>query len=368
MSFQERVVNFFPGPSALPIEVLQQASNEMLNYNGMGYGVMEMSHRSSQFISICNQAEADTRELLNIPENYKILFLQGGCTGMFAAVAMNFLTENGIADYLVTGTWSEKAASEASKYGRVNLVVPKVAKYTGIPPTETWQLSKDADYFYYCSNETIGGIEFDFIPETNGKPLVCDMSSNIMTRKLDISKFACIIAGAQKLLGPAGVVLVIVREDLIGKQLKICPSIWNFKEQVELGSSLNTPPCYSIYITGLVLKWMKKLGGLEYFEKQTHEKSQLLYNTIADSKGFYTALVEVKSQSRLNISFRVGGPNGDESVEKSFVQLAKERGLDGLSGHRSVGGCRASIYNTISLADVERLSIFMKEFQHCYQN
>ncbi|XP_065063757.1 phosphoserine aminotransferase-like [Rhopilema esculentum] len=366
MSNEERVINFFPGPSALPAEVLQTAAKEMLNYKGLGYGVMEMSHRSKEFVQICDNAEQDIRDLMSIPDNYKIMFLQGGCTGMFAAVALNFLEEGKSADYLVTGTWSDKAVIEAEKYGKVNRIFPKQSKYTTIPPKSEWKFNKDASYVYYCSNETIGGIEFHDIPETNGVPLICDMSSNIMTRKFDVTKFACIVAGAQKLLGPAGVAIVIVREDMLGKERKECPTIWNFKKQVAMESRLNTPPCYSIYITGLVLNWMKRQGGVQTFEERNARKAKLFYDTMENSKSFYSAIIDPCARSRVNIPFRVG--QGDENLESKFVAEAKSQGLDGLAGHRSVGGCRASIYNTLTYEDVERLTGFMKEFQLTNQN
>jgi len=362
----ERVANFLAGPSSLPAEVLQQAADEMLNYKKCGYGVMEMSHRSKEFANICSEAEADLRTLMNIPNDYKILFMQGGCTGMFAAVALNFL--KGKADYICTGTWSEKAAKEAEKYGKVHYVVPKPEKYLGVPSADQFNLSGDADYVYFCYNETVGGVEFNFIPETNGIPLVVDMSSNILTRKIDITKFACIIAGAQKNVGPAGVTMVIVREDMLGREHKICPTIWNFKKQAEMESRLNTPPCYSIYITGLMFKWVLKNGGVDHFHELNTQKSQLIYETIETSKGFYKAVINKDSQSRVNVPFRVGGPYGDDVVEKKFVEEAKKNGLHGLSGHRSVGGCRASMYNAVTLEQVQKLCNFMKKFQMENQN
>lgn len=362
----ERVANFLAGPSSLPVEVLQQAASEMLNYRKQGFGVMEMSHRSKEFAEICTEAEADMRKLMNIPKEYKVLFLQGGCTGMFAAVAMNFL--KGKADYICTGTWSEKAAKEAEKYGQVNYVVPKPEKYLGVPSTDQWKLSPDADYVYYCFNETVGGVEFENIPETNGVPLIVDMSSNIMTRKIDITKFAAVIAGAQKNLGPAGLTMVIAREDMLGKEQKICPTVWNFKKQADAESRLNTPPCYCIYMTGLVFKWILKNGGVDYFHDLNTKKSKLLYDTIDDSLGFYKPIINEGSRSRVNIVFRVGGPQGDIDVEKKFVEKAKENGLVGLSGHRSVGGCRASLYNPVTLEQVQKLCKFMKDFQMQNQN
>jgi len=366
MASEERVINFFPGPSALPAEVLQTAAKEMLNYQGLGYGVMEMSHRSKAFVKICTDTEQSIRDLMSIPDNYKVLFLQGGCTGMFAAVALNFLPVGKSADYMVTGTWSDKAVIEAEKYGKVNRVFPKQQKYTTIPPKSEWKFDKDAAYVYYCSNETVGGIEFSEIPETNGVPLICDMSSNIMTRKFDVTKFACIVAGAQKLLGPAGVTIIIVREDMLGNERKECPTIWNFKKQAQMESRLNTPPCYSIYITGLVLAWMKNHGGIGFFEERNDRKSKLFYDTMEKSNGFYDAVIEPGARSRVNIPFRVG--KGDDALEAKFVEEARKQGLDGLAGHRSVGGCRASIYNTLTYEDVEMLTNFMKNFQLTHQN
>jgi len=300
---KERVANFLVGPSSLPVEVLQQAASEMINYKDLGFGVMEMSHRSKEFALICSEAENNMRTLMGIPENYKVLFMQGGCTGMFAAVAMNFL--KGKADYICTGTWSEKAAKEAEKYGTVNYVVKKPEKYLGVPSIEEWKLSDDADYVYFCYNETVGGVEFNSIPETKGIPLVVDMSSNIMTRHVDVSKFACVIAGAQKNLGPAGLTMVIVREDMLGREHSICPAIWNFKKQVEMDSRLNTPPCYNIYMTGLVFKWILKNGGIETFHENNTKKSELLYETIETSGGFFKPIVNQGSRSRVNVVFRV---------------------------------------------------------------
>lgn len=366
MANDERVINFFPGPSAIPVEVLHKAAKEMLNYQGLGYGVMEMSHRSKAFETICSEAEQNIRDMMEIPDNYKVLFLQGGCTGMFAAVALNFLPEGKSADYLVTGTWSDKAAIEAEKYGKVNRVFPKTSKYTTIPPKKDWKHDTDAAYVYYCSNETVGGIEFNEIPETNGVPLICDMSSNIMTRQFDVTKFACIVGGAQKLLGPAGVTIVIVRDDMLGNERKECPTIWNFKKQAVMESRLNTPPCYSIYIMGLVLKWMKSEGGVKVFEERNARKAKLFYDTMQRSNGFYEAVIDPIARSRVNIPFRVG--KGDSNLEKKFVEESKKQGLDGLAGHRSVGGCRASMYNAVTYDDVKTLVTFMKEFQLTNQN
>lgn len=361
MASEDRILNFFPGPSALPEEVLLQAQKEMLNYNGIGYGVMEMSHRSKAFTAINETAEQNCRQLMNIPNNYEVMFLQGGCCGMFSAVPLNLLKEGGSADYVVTGTWSDKAAKEAAKFGKVNLVVPKPDKYIEVPDQSTWNLSDDADYVFYCSNETIGGVEFDFIPQTD-KPIVCDMSSNIMTREFDVTKFACIIAGAQKLLGPAGVTMIIIRKDMLSADVrrKECPEVWNFQNQAKMKSVYNTPPCYSIYIMGLVFNWMVARGGVAHFEKQNAVKAQLFYETMNNSNGFYSAIVKEGSRSRVNIPFHVGGE--DAVMEKKFVEEALALGMDGLAGHRSVGGCRASFYNAIQLEDVVKLCAFMDGF------
>lgn len=280
---------------------------------------------------------------------------------MFAAVAMNLLPAGGSADYVVTGTWSDKAAKEAAKHGKVNLVLPKVDKYLEVPSQETWKLSDDADYVYYCANETIGGVEFDFIPKTKA-PLVCDMSSNIMTRKFDVTKFACIIAGAQKTLGPAGVTMIIIRDDMLSAERRhaICPEVWNFEVQAKAKSAYNTPPCYAIYMMGLVFKWMLETGGVEHFEEQNKLKAELMYGTMRESGDFYKAIIKEGSQSRMNIPFRVGN---DAELEKKFVAEAKALGLDGLGGHRSVGGCRASFYNAVTLENVRALVAFMLEFQ-----
>eukprot|EP00794_Sanderia_malayensis_P019577 gene19577-21508_t len=423
MANEDRVKNFFPGPSALPVEVLHKAAKEMLNYKGLGYGVMEMSHRSKEFQNICAEAEQDIRDLMVIPDNYKIMFLQGGCTGMFAAVALNFLPEGKSADYIITGTWSDKAAIEAEKYGKVNRVLPKATKYTSIPPKSEWKHDKDAAYVYYCSNETVGEV----YPISKSKPicssqlytlthhntLVCQLYSpgsmsiamdivflipailisysycnnrnrvqrnsrdqrcpshlrhviNIMTKEFNVTKFACIVGGAQKLLGPAGVTIVIARDDMLGKEKKECPTIWNFKKQAELKSALNTPPCYSIYIMGLVLKWMKAEGGVKVFEERNSRKAELFYKSMERSNGFYEAIIDPEARSRVNIPFRVG--KGDAALEKKFVQEAKSQGLDGLAGHRSVGGCRASMYNAVTYDDVRVLTNFMREFQLTNQN
>ncbi|MCJ8746729.1 hypothetical protein PDJAM_G00145250 [Pangasius djambal] len=365
----KNVLNFSPGPAKLPQPVLVQAQRELLNYDGLGISVLEMSHRTSDFSKIINSAETLLRELLNIPDNYKVLFLQGGGTGQFSAVALNLmgLKEDRCADYIVTGTWSAKAAKEAEKYGKVNVVHPKVTRYTGIPDSSSWSLNPSASYVYYCCNETVHGIEFNFIPDTKGVILVSDMSSNFLSRPVDVSKFGLIFAGAQKNIGSAGVTLVIVREDLLGKALKECPVVFDYKVQAENNSLHNTPPCYSIYIVKLVLEWIKKSGGTDVMDKLSKQKSSLIYDIINSSKGFYSCPIDAECRSRMNIPFRIGNSDGDEALEKQFLEGASKLGMISLKGHRSVGGIRASLYNAVTVEDTQALAAYMKEFLNKHQ-
>lgn len=360
----DRVINFSAGPSKLPRKVLQTAQKEMLNYNNTGISVMELSHRSADFTKIINTAERNVRELLNVPDNYKVIFKQGGGTGQFSAVPLNLmnLRPECKADYIITGSWSAKAAIEAEKYGKVNRVVPKLESYTTIPDSSQWTLSPEASYVYYCANETIHGVEFEDIPDTNGIPLVCDMSSNILSRPIDVSKFGLIFAGAQKNMGCAGVTLVIIREDLLGKAKPECPVTLDYKIQVGNNSLYNTAPTYNIYILGLVLQWVKDEGGVEKMEENSKLKSQAVYEAIQKSNGFYRATVDPHCRSRMNIPFRIGGPDGDEALEKKFLEEASKRGMIQLKGHRSVGGIRASLYNALSLEEANLLVSFMQEF------
>ncbi|EDO41466.1 predicted protein [Nematostella vectensis] len=321
-----KVINFAPGPAKLPEVVLKKAQEEFLNYGNLGISVMEMSHRSGEFAKIINDAENDLRELLHIPDNYKVLFMQGGGTGQFSAVPLNIMKEGGSADYIVTGAWSAKAVKEAEKYGKVNLVLPKTSTYDSIPDPSQWTLNPDASYVYYCENETVHGVEFDFVPETNGVPLVCDMSSNILSRHFDVDKFGIIYAGAQKNIGCAGVTIVIVREDLIGHASSLCPAVFDYKIQAGQNSLYNTPPTYGIYIMGLVFKWLKSLGGVEEMERRSIIKSTMIYDVMDNSNGFYCNMIQLK-------------------------------------GHRSVGGIRISLYNAIHLEEVEKLVKFMVKFQ-----
>lgn len=323
---------------------------------------MEMSHRSQTFQNIIDEAEKDLRDLLNIPTNYKVLFMHGGGTGQFSAVPLNLCSSADFeADYLVTGTWSSKAAKEAQKYCRVNRVFPKTEKFTGIPDSSTWKFSPNAKYIYYCDNETIHGVEFPDVPETDGIPLVCDMSSNILTRPVDVSKFALIYAGAQKNIGIAGVTVVIIREDFIGKSNPICPIILDYKTQADNQSLYNTPATFSIYIMALVFQWLKKQGGVQEMAQRSKEKAALVYGAIKDSNGFYKSNVDPKYQSRVNLPFRIG--KGNEDLEKAFLKGALDERMTQLKGHRSVGGIRASLFNAITMEETEQLVEFMKEFQ-----
>ncbi|MBN2373090.1 3-phosphoserine/phosphohydroxythreonine transaminase [bacterium] len=355
----ERLYNFSAGPAVLPEEVLKQASDEMLNWHGSGMSVMEMSHRGKEFIDIASRAEADLRELMNVPGNYKVLFLQGGATAQFAALPMNVLRGKNNADYISTGSWSKKAISEAKKYCKVNVAASSDdANFTYIPPVEKWKLNKDAAYVHYTANETIGGVEFHWVPDTGDVPLACDMSSNILSRPVDISKFGVIYAGAQKNIGQAGVTVVIVREDLIGNVMTCTPSFLDYKLQAEADSMYNTPPTYAVYIAGLVFQWLKKQGGLKAIEERNIRKAQMLYDLI-DSSELYKSPVTKSDRSRMNIPFTLK----KEGMDDLFLKQAKERGLVTLKGHRSVGGMRASIYNAMPEEGIRRLCEFMKDFQ-----
>lgn len=360
-----KVINFSAGPAKLPQEVLEKAAHEMCNYNNTGLSVMEISHRSAEFTKIIFKAKNDLRELLNVPDNYKIVFKQGGGTGQFSAVPLNLmkLKESQTADYIITGSWSAKAAKEAEKYGKVNRVLPKMDQYTTIPDQSNWNLNPEASYVFYCANETIHGVEFQFIPETNGVPLVCDMSSNLLSRPVDVSKYGVIFAGAQKNIGCAGVTLVIIREDLLGHALPECPIIFDYQTQVGNNSLYNTAPTYNIYIVGLVLQWVKEQGGVAEMNERARIKSEAVYKVIDESDGFYSAPIDSKCRSRMNVAFRVGGVNGNEELEKKFLEEADLKGLVSLKGHRSVGGMRASLYNALLVHEAMQLVQFMQEFR-----
>lgn len=361
---QTQTINFGAGPAKLPQTVLLQAQKEFLSYSNTGISVLEMSHRSSDFSKILNRTESLLRELLKIPDNYKVMFLQGGGSGQFSAVPLNLigLKEGRCADYLVTGTWSARAAKEAEKYGEVNIVHPKLSSYTKIPDPSSWTLNPSASYVYYCCNETVHGVEYNFVPETNGVILVSDMSSNFLSRPVDVSKFGLIFAGAQKNVGCAGVTVVIVREDLLGHALKECPIVFDYKVQAEMNSLYNTPPCFSIYIMGLVLEWIKNNGGSAAMEMLNKQKSAMIYDIISSSNDFYVCPVETACRSRMNVPFRVGKKEGDDALEKQFLEGAAKRGMISLKGHRSVGGIRASLYNAVTLEDTKALAAYMREF------
>ena len=358
----KKIINFSPGPAKIPREVLLKAQEELLDYNGTGISVLEMSHRSPAFEDIIKKAELLIKELMNIPQNYRVLFMQSGGVGQFAAVPLNLLENGKVADYLVTGSWSKKAASEATKFGTVNHVLPKDHTFTTIPLQNTWKVTPNAAYFYYCANETIEGVEFDYVPDTGNVPLVCDMSSCIMSNKIDVSKFGIIFAGAQKNLGCAGVTVIIIRDDLMGKAFSTCPSVMNYQTVADNKSLYNTPSCYSVYITKLVLDWITDQGGLEGISKLNQTKSESLYKEIDSSGGFYKNNVELRYRSRMNVVFRINARNGSD-LEAQFLREAKEQGMIELKGHRSVGGLRVSLYNGVTLGDVNTLLNFMKNFQ-----
>ena len=354
-----RVFNFAAGPAVLPEPVLERAASEMLDCHGSGTSAMEMSHRSKAFIEIAETAEADLRELLVIPSNYKVIFAQGGATLQFAAIPMNLLRGKKSADYVVTGEWSKKAVAEAKKYCTVNVAATSQDQnFSYAPEQSAWKLDPHAAYVHYTSNETIGGVEFHWVPATNDVPLVADMSSHILSRPIEVSRYGLIYAGAQKNIGPAGLVIVIVREDLIGQASPATPVMLDYKVQVENGSMYNTPPTYSIYMAGLVFQWLKNLGGLKQMEEINRTKAKLLYDFL-DETEFYYSPVAKPDRSLMNVPFRLR----NEGLEDAFIKQARQRGLIELKGHRSVGGMRASIYNAMPLAGVQALVGFMREFQ-----
>ncbi|TCS36511.1 phosphoserine aminotransferase [Paucimonas lemoignei] len=360
------VFNFSAGPAVLPREVLEQAAAEMLDWHGSGMSVMEMSHRGKEFISIYEQAERDLRELLAVPANYKILFMQGGALAENAIVPMNLVghkAQPATVDFIDTGSWSAKSIKEAKKYANVNVAASAAhTKYNAIPERHTWQLSKDAAYVHICSNETIDGVEYHYVPDvaadTNGAPLVADMSSNILSRVIDVSKYGVIYAGAQKNIGPAGVTIVIVRDDLIGQALPVCPSAFDWKLVADNNSMYNTPPTYGIYIAGLVFQWLKRQGGVAAIELRNIAKADLLYDYL-DSSSLYVSRIARECRSRMNVPFFLR----DESLNDAFLAGAKDRGLLQLKGHKSVGGMRASIYNAMPIEGVRALVDYLKEFE-----
>jgi phosphoserine aminotransferase len=358
---QGRIHNFAAGPAVLPVSVLEQARDEMLNWHGCGMSVMEMSHRGAAFESIIQQAEADLRALVNIPANYKVLFLQGGAHLQFSMIPMNFLPAGSSADYLLTGSWGKTAFKEAGKFGKVR------AAYTGekdnfnaIPDKAQYELDPQAAYVHYTSNETIHGVEWTTVPvPPAGVPLICDTSSDMLSGPMDITPYSLVYSGAQKNLGPAGVLIAIVREDLLARVPANLPLMLDYKLMAENKSLFNTPPCYSIYMVGLVLKWLISLGGLDAVAKHNAAKAALIYQVIDASGGYYRGHARADSRSKMNITFRLGS----EDLEKKFAKEATAAGLDGLKGHRSVGGLRASVYNAQTQEAAATLAAFMKDFQ-----
>ncbi|MCI8893693.1 MAG: 3-phosphoserine/phosphohydroxythreonine transaminase [Lachnospiraceae bacterium] len=354
-----RVYNFSAGPAVLPVEVLQEAADEMLDYRGTGMSVMEMSHRSKAYDTIIKEAEADLRELMEIPDNYKVLFLQGGASQQFAAIPMN-LMQNGVADYIVTGQWAKKAYQEAQIYGKANKIASSEDEtFSYIPDCSDLPVSEDADYVYICENNTIYGTKFKTLPNTKGKTLVADVSSCFLSEPVDVTKYGVIYGGVQKNIGPAGVVIVIIREDLIRDDvLPGTPTMLKYKTHADAESLYNTPPAYGIYICGKVFKWLKKMGGLAVMKQRNEEKAAILYDFL-DQSQLFQGTVRKEDRSLMNVPF----VTGDAELDAKFVKEAKEAGLENLKGHRSVGGMRASIYNAMPREGVEALVAFMKKFE-----
>ncbi|MBQ4238215.1 MAG: 3-phosphoserine/phosphohydroxythreonine transaminase [Ruminococcus sp.] len=355
-----RVYNFSAGPSMLPESVLRTAAAEMLDYKGTGESVMEMSHRSKEYGAIINEAEALLREIMNIPDNYKVLFLQGGASTQFAAIPLNFMNGSGKADYVITGQWAKKAAQEAARYGEVNIVASSADKtFSYIPKLDKSTFTKDADYFYICMNNTIYGTVYHELPETGDVPLIADISSCFLSEPLDVTKFGMLYGGAQKNVAPAGVTICIIREDLLGKARDITPTMLNYQIHADNGSMYNTPPCYTIYIMKLVLEWIKnEVGGLEKMKELNERKAKILYDFL-DSSEMFKGTVVPEDRSLMNVPF----VTGDTDLDTKFVAAAKEAGFINIKGHRTVGGMRASIYNAMPIEGVEKLVAFMKKFE-----
>ncbi len=353
------IYNFSAGPAVLPKAVLEQARDEMLDWHGSGMSIMEMSHRGKEFMGIAAQAESDLRELMAIPANYKVLFLQGGAHSQFSMVPLNLLRGKNQADYLNTGIWSQKAIDEAQRYCQVNIAASSVDRnFTYAPPRSQWQLNNNAAYVHFTSNETIGGVEIFETPDTGAVPLVCDMSSHILSRPVEVEKYGLIYAGAQKNIGPAGLTIVIVRDDLLGQTLPGTPTMFDYKIHADNASMYNTPPTYAIYIAGLVFKLLKAKGGLAEMEQANIAKSELLYHYI-DNSGFYHSPIAVENRSRMNVPFTLS----DKSLDEAFLQQSHAQGLLQLKGHKLVGGMRASIYNAMPIEGVQALVSFMQDFE-----
>ena len=355
-----RVYNFSAGPSMLPESVLKRAADEMLDYQGSGQSVMEMSHRSKVYDNIIKEAEALLREVMSIPDNYKVLFLQGGASSQFAMIPLNLMTGSGKADYVITGQWAKKAYKEGSRYGEAHAVASSEDKtFSYIPKLDKSTFTPDADYFHICMNNTIYGTVYHELPDTGNVPLVADISSCILSRPIDVSKFGVLYAGAQKNMAPAGLTVVIIREDLIGHAQEITPTMFNYKTHADADSMFNTPPCYTIYIAKLVLEWIKnEVGGLEKMQEINEKKAKLIYDFLDNSKMFRGTVVP-EDRSLMNVPF----VTGDDDLDAKFVKAATEAGFVNLKGHRSVGGMRASIYNAMPVEGVEKLVAFMKKFE-----
>ena len=354
-----RVYNFSAGPSMLPEEVLKTAAEEMMEYGESGQSVMEMSHRSKEYQAIFDETEANLREIMNIPDNYEVLFLQGGASTQFAMVPLNLMTKNGKADYIITGQWAHKAYKEAARYGNAREVASSKDKtFSYIPKTTAADFDPEADYVHICMNNTIYGTKYHTLPDTGDVPLVADISSCILSEPIDVTKFGMLYAGAQKNVAPAGVTIVIIRKDLIGNAMDITPTMLNYATHSENGSMFNTPPCYAIYIAGLTFKWIKKMGGLEKMKEINEKKAKVLYDFLDNSKLFKGTVVP-EDRSLMNVPF----VTGNDELDAKFVAEAKKAGFVNIKGHRSVGGMRASIYNAMPVEGVEKLVEFMKKFE-----
>ena len=357
-----RKYNFSAGPAPIPQAVLEQARNELLDYHGEGASIMEVSHRGKSFVQVAEEAEQDLRDLLHVPSNYKVLFLQGGARGQFAAIPMNIKGDKTGADYVNSGHWAQSAIKEAQRYLDVNVVADgKNAGFHTMPEQDQWRTSSDAAYLHYTPNETIGGLEFPFIPDSADVPLVADMSSNILSKPIDVSKFGLIYAGAQKNIGPSGLTVVIVREDLLERRGATCPAVLDYKVQSDKDSMYNTPPTFAWYLSGLVFKWLKEQGGIEAMDKLNDRKAIKLYQTI-DQSGFYSNPVDPRWRSRMNVPFTLADPK----LDAVFLEESAKQGMLYLKGHKAVGGMRASIYNAVPEEHVDVLVAFMKEFERKY--
>ena len=355
----DRIFNFSAGPSVLPLPVLEQAAKELTNFGGTGMSVMEMSHRGKAYVAIFDETKANLKKVMNIPDTHEILFVQGGATLQFSAVPMNLIGKTGKADYAVTGNFSTVAMKEAKRYGEINIACSSEDRnHTYIPEQKDIKLSPDASYFHYCSNNTVYGTEWKYIPETGAIPLVSDMSSNILSGPLDVSKYGIIYAGAQKNMAPAGVTVVIINKDLAGNEHPLTPKLMSYKTMIESDSMHNTPPCYTIYMLGLVLKWLEKQGGVEAMAKLKKERSKFLYDVLDDSKMFI-GCAEKEARSDMNVTFKTAS----EELDDKFIKEAKAAGFDTLKGHRAVGGMRASIYNAMPIEGTQKLAAFMRQFE-----